>query len=142
VKLASRKATSAGGQRRDQRQHDWERAPPLRQVYPQLGLIRLELVFADATRPAPSPQSLTFYPAARAFFRVACPCFDCDGEFDLSSNVRELAPSAGPRQRRVSGMLQCQGMRIRDRSGSARCPVELQFQIGMSTAGGACAEPA
>jgi hypothetical protein len=141
MKLASRKIASPGELRRDQRQHDRERAPPLRQLFPQLGLIRMELAFADATHPAPSSQSHTYYAAARAFFRFACPCYDCDGEFDLSSTVRELAAAAGPRLREVRGALQCQGIRMRDRASGSHCPIELQFKIGTTTAGGARTEP-
>lgn len=141
MKFTSRKVASPGEQRRDQRQHDRERAPSLRQLFPQLGLVRLELAFADATRPAPSPQSHTYYAAARAFFRFACPCYDCDGEFDLSPNVRELAAAAGPRLREVRGALHCQGLRTRDRSSGAHCPIELQYGIGTTTAGGARMEP-
>jgi hypothetical protein len=141
LKLASRKIASPVEQRRDQRQHDRERAPSLRQLFPQLGLIRLELTFADATRPAPSSQTHTYYAAARAFFRFACPCYDCDGEFDMSAAVRELAAAAGPRLRQVRGTLHCQGIRARDRASGARCPIELQYDIGTTTAGGARMEP-
>jgi hypothetical protein len=141
MKLASRKIASPIEQRRDRRLHDRERAPPLRQLFPQLGLVRLEMVFADPTRPAPSSQAHTFYGAARAFFRFACPCFDCDGEFDLSATVGELAAAAGPRLRQVRGTLQCQGIRTRDRASGAHCPIELQFQAGTTTAGGARTEP-
>jgi hypothetical protein len=73
MKLASRKIASPIEQRRDRRLHDRERAPPLRQLFPQLGLVRLEMVFADPTHAAPSSQAHTFYGAARAFFRFACP---------------------------------------------------------------------
>jgi len=141
LKLASRKTPSPGEQRRDQRQHDRDRAPSLRQMFPQLGLIRLELTFADPTRPAPSSQSHTYYAAARAFFRFACPCYDCDGEFDLSPTVREVAASAGPRLREIRGAVQCLGIRTRDRASGAHCPIELQYRIGTTTAGGARMEP-
>jgi len=110
-------------------------------MFPQLGLVRMELAFADTTQPAPSAQSHTFYAAARAFFRFACPCYDCDGEFDLSSTVRELAAAAGPRLREERGALLCQGVRTRDRASGAHCPIQLQYRIGTTTAGGARMEP-
>jgi hypothetical protein len=80
MKLASRKIASPIEQRRDRRLHDRERAPPLRQLFPQLGLVRLEMVFADPTHAAPSSQAHTFTGQPALFFRFACPCFDCDGE--------------------------------------------------------------
>jgi hypothetical protein len=142
VRFTSRKVPSPGEQRRNRRQHDRDRAPSLRQLFPQLDLIRLDLAFADATRSAPSPQAHTYHAAARAFFRFACPCYDCDGEFDLSANVRELAAATGPGLREARGALHCQGLRARDRASGAHCPIELQYGIGTTAAGSARMEPA
>ena len=35
----------------------------------------------------------TLFPSANAFFRFACPCAECDGEFDLTTTIKTLAAS-------------------------------------------------
>lgn len=132
MKLAARKASTPRVQLRDQRQADRNRAPPLREEFPELAQLRVELYFADSTRPAPSSQSHTLYPAARAYFRFACPCFDCNGEFDLGAEARALAAASGPRQRETRGALECVGVRSHDQRGGVRCPIQLQFRIGIT----------
>jgi hypothetical protein len=84
MKLAPRKAVSSIEQRRTRRLSDRVAAPALRTAFPQVENLRIELNFSDRTAHAPSLQQHILYPSARAFFRFACPCFECDGEFDLT----------------------------------------------------------
>jgi hypothetical protein len=135
MKIAVRKNASLDEQRRYRRQYDRDRSPALRSAFPQLQQLNIELSFADRTGAAPkevSPSSQThaFYPAAQAFFRFRCPCADCDGEFDLSSHVAQVATSTNGRSSRsLSAKLQCTGTRARDRASGAGCPIELNFRI-------------
>jgi hypothetical protein len=63
----------------------------MRARYATIAKLQIDLSFLGSSRPPPSPQSHSYYPPARAFFRFACPCSECDGEFDLSGQVAELA---------------------------------------------------
>ena len=69
------------------------RSAPLRDVFPDVDQLRIELIFNDTSAYTPSPQLHTLYPAAPAFFRFACPCADCDGDFDLTGAVASLIES-------------------------------------------------
>jgi len=133
VKLAARKAVSVSEQRRNNLQFERERSQALRDVYPAVGHVRVALVFDGGTPRTPSPQSHTFFPAARAFFRFACPCAECDGDFDLAGPVSALLadvarlPSAGARQ--ATGRITCNGVRLRDRVGDRPCLMSLEYQL-------------
>ena len=82
MKLATRKAVGTGAQRRLQLQSARASAPALRERLPQVATLRFELRFEVPDGRTPSPQQHTLYPAARAFFRFACPCSECDPSCD------------------------------------------------------------
>ena len=112
MKIAARKNSSLDEQRRYRRQYDRDRSPALRSAFPQLQQLNIELSFGDRTGAAPkevvpSSQSHAFYPPAQAFFRFRCPCADCDGEFDLSANVAQLAGTPGRGSRTVAAKVHC-----------------------------------
>ncbi len=94
---------------RERLAYDFTRAAPLRDLYPQLAEVRVEFEFQDGTLRAPSPQAFSYFPAARGFFRYACPCHSCSGEFDISSHVAELAAKADKPQRNRRLNLTCPG---------------------------------
>jgi len=133
MKLATRKAVSISEQRRNRLQSDRARALALRDTFPHVGTVRIELTFNDQSENAPSPQLHTLYPGARAFFRFACPCAECDGDFDLAPAVTALLNEAGRSRRAadrsVRGQLHCQGVRLRDRATSRPCPIELDYRL-------------
>ncbi len=140
MKLATRKSVSISEQRRNRMQSDRARAQPLRDKFPHVGTVRIELKFDDRSEHSPSPQLHTLYPAARAFFRFACPCAECDGDFDLAPAVTALlndaARSKRPADRTVRGQLQCQGVRLRDRVSSRPCPIELDYRLTVGSENG------
>ena len=113
MKLAPRKAVSSIEQRRTRRLSDRVAAPALRTAFPQVENLRIELNFSDRTAHAPSLQQHILYPSARAFFRFACPCFECDGEFDLTGAVNKLVADPAGSKRRINrtatDTLACQG---------------------------------
>jgi hypothetical protein len=108
---------------------DAARARTLRQLYPQLSQLRIEFEFEDGTSRSISPQSFTYFPAARGFFRYACPCHGCSGEFDLSDEVAELATrsTTAQRSRRVS--VPCAGQRARDVNTRVACPICARVRV-------------
>jgi hypothetical protein len=108
---------------------DFTRAAPLRQIYPQLAEVRVEFEFQDGTERSPSPQSFSYFPAARGFFRYACPCHSCSGEFDISGYVAELASKGDKttRSRRVN--VTCTGQRAHDLNERVACPICARIQV-------------
>ncbi len=110
------------------------RAAALSKVFPEIEQLRIQLVFNDpnARSQPPSPQLRTLYSAAPAFFRFACPCADCDGDFDLTDVVTTLISSGAGRARAssIDGHLSCHGVRFRDHPvHQTRCQMQLSFQL-------------
>jgi hypothetical protein len=108
---------------------DAARAIPLRQLYPQLAEVRVEFEFDDGTTRSPSPQSFTYFPAARGFFRYSCPCHGCSGEFDLSAHVAELAARSSTTQRSRRVSVSCTGQRARDVNTRVDCPICARVRV-------------
>jgi hypothetical protein len=107
----------------------FSRAAPMRDAYPQLAELRVEFEFEDGTPRAPSAQAYSYFPAARGFFKYACPCNSCSGEFDLSGYVAELAGESGrkPRSRRVN--VSCDGQRAKEVNTRESCPVCARIRL-------------
>jgi hypothetical protein len=120
--------------RRDQLIRERVRAAQLRQSFPQIEQLRIELTFNDARGRAHSPQVHILYPAARAFFRFACTCNDCDGDYDLGNAVAALFKNTARGTRVARGSLVCDGTR-RDlpRDGST-CSIRIDYQLTSTAA--------
>ncbi len=130
MRITARKSAKITG--RERLMSERTRSAPLRDVFPNVDQLRIELVFNDASAYTPSPQLHTLYPAASAFFRFACPCADCDGDFDLTGAVASLIESTAGRRRTdasSSGRMQCQGVRLRELAGQKDCPMQLSFRL-------------
>jgi hypothetical protein len=131
MKIAVRKSVNPAAQRREMMLSERNRSAALRRAYPDVAQLRIELIFSDQSDHIPSPQRHILYPAAPAFFRFACPCADCDSDFDLMPVVAKLLDGAPGRKRAatVSGQMSCNGVRLRDRAGSNACSMQLKFQL-------------
>jgi hypothetical protein len=131
MKVAVRKSSSSMP-RREQMLNARTRAAALRDIYPELGQLGIELVFDDRIAPKPSPQLRTLYPAAPAFFRFPCPCTDCDGDFDLTAAVAGLVEKSSgrkPTAMSASGTLTCVGVRLRDRADNRVCTMAVTYKL-------------
>ena len=129
MKVPQRKTVNSAAQRRELLLSERNRSAALRRAFPDVGQLRIDLTFSDLSNHTPSPQRHTLYPAAPAFFRFACPCADCDADFDLMPVVAKLLDGASGRKRAASGQMSCHGVRLRDRVGSAACSMQLKFQL-------------
>ena len=134
MNLGSRKAASEYEKRREQLAADRLRAPALRQRFPEIGRLRIELGFeqSPAQTAAPSAQLHTLYRAAPAFFRFSCPCAGCDGEFDLTDAVTAVAANQGKRSLAPPkvGELNCQGIRFgHNLTLRATCSLQLRYTL-------------
>jgi hypothetical protein len=137
--VPSRKAVSVAAHRRLVLHADRAKSSTVRDTFPDVGVIHINLDFSEP-HPPPSPQRHSLYPAARAFFRFACPCVDCDGEFDLATVVAELVTAGAPAKRAtgrsVTGRSPCRGIHWRDSDHSEPCRIELSFRVVVSFAAG------
>jgi hypothetical protein len=97
----------------------------LRQLYPQIAELRVDIEFEDGSSWAPSAQSFSYFPAARGFFRYSCPCHACSGEFDLTAAVAKLV-GGGSRSLRID--IPCEGRRARENEAIA-CSMRARVSI-------------
>lgn len=113
---------------REKRRRAYTLSPLVREEYPRLEHVTMELKFTDPAGVGHhSQQTHTFAAGARAYFLVSCPFSTCvDGGFDLSGPVANLISHQGES---VSGRLVCQGWHDRNRMGERRCLLELQYKL-------------
>lgn len=134
---APRKAVNTAVQLRLDLQAERGKSPLLRDLMPTAEVIHLEMSFAEFF-PLPSAQLHSLYPSARAFFRFACPCTDCDGDFDLSDEVARLAkPGASSKraaERTANGHRRCAGVLWRNGKHSKACTIEMTYRIAFRSA--------
>lgn len=126
MRLMAAKSPKGAVPRREQMLYERARSMVMRQAFPQIEQLRIELAFDDNRSLPLSPQVHTLYPAAAAFFRFACPCADCDGDFDLAEAVTALSKSGTLASR---GRLTCNGSRGDRPPGRATCAVSLDYRL-------------
>ncbi len=134
--VPTRKPANPVERHRQQMQLNRRSASSVRQAFPDISLIRIELTFSGGAYRAPSPQIHLLYPAAYAFFRFVCPCAECDGDFNLTSDVTALMTQrqAGSLPDGISGSGSCRGVYRRDSTCSEHCGIQVSFRIGVELA--------
>jgi hypothetical protein len=129
------KLSSAQGRNllRERQRRDRATAQPLRVSYPQFASLKLQFEFreVDPDIVAPVPHLLFMHPPSNAYFLFPCPHADCDGEFDLTTAVAELARS---RKASCDGRQVCGGQRVRNKSGRGPCELSLKYTIAPGAA--------
>jgi len=115
-------------QLRERQRRDRATAQLMRALYPQFASLRLEFDFSepDPDTAAPAPHLLVMHPPSQAYFVFPCPYADCDGEFDLTTAVGELARSQEPVSQ---GTQRCSGQRVRDKNGRSPCQLILEYTL-------------
>jgi hypothetical protein len=113
-------------ERRERLRRDRAAALPLRQVYPAVLQLRLELLFQGPTLNNPAPQSHTLHAPAQAFFEFPCPYADCDGYFDLGAAVTTAVCDSA---HRATGELRCSGKRAVRVGDKEPCQLHLDYTI-------------
>jgi hypothetical protein len=111
---------------RERHRRDRAAAQLLRDRYPQFASIRLDFDFSDDGPFTPAPQVTVLHPPARTFFFLPCPYADCDGEFDLTAAVANLARD---KETHAEGQLKCSGTRLRDKDARTPCGLTLEYVI-------------
>jgi hypothetical protein len=131
VKVLEAKSSKGSVPRREQMWKQRARSDAMHKGFPEIERLRIELVFFYGDGLPLSPQVHTLYPAATAFFRFACPCADCDGDFNLTEAVSALARNG---TLVAQGQLICDGARRNRRLEIVACSVRLNYELTTSSA--------
>jgi hypothetical protein len=127
VRPSSSSPTALRQERAERLRRDRAAKLPLREAFPAVQQLRLELKFEGRATNIPAAQSHVLHPPARAFFEFPCPYADCDGQFDLTVAVNTMLADRVPG---TEGVLKCSGQRL-DRHAS-RIPCELQLHYAFT----------
>src|SRR5262249_45469061 len=113
---------------REKRRRAYTLSPLVRDEYPRVKCVIMELKFNDPNGIGHhSQQTNTLGAGAHAYFMVPCPFSTCvDGGFDLAGAVADLISHQGEQ---VAGRLVCHGRHDRGRPGERSCLLELQYKI-------------
>jgi hypothetical protein len=127
MKLAPVSPAAERQERRERLRRDRAAALALRDAFPAVQQLRLELQFQSSNAATtPATQSHTLHASARAFFEFPCPYADCDGHFDLSAAVN--AALADPAHR-ASGAMGCSGRRAARVGAKEPCQLLLNYTV-------------
>ncbi|HTY95075.1 MAG TPA: hypothetical protein VMC02_14385 [Steroidobacteraceae bacterium] len=113
-------------ERRERFRRSRAAAVALRETFPAVQQVRLELFFQGSSATTPAPQCHTLHGPARAFFEFPCPYADCDGEFSLGPAVE--AALADP-SHRATGEAECSGGRAARDGGKQSCKLRLTYCV-------------
>ena len=121
-------STNSRNQLRERQRRDRALSQLMRAQYPQFASLKLEFEFSESDPDvlAPAPHLLVMHPPSQAYFVFSCPYADCDGEFDLTSAVADLARSHEPH---AHGSRKCGGQRVRDKNGRTPCQLTLEYSL-------------
>jgi hypothetical protein len=121
-------SANSRNQLRERQRRDRATAQLLRVMYPKIASLRLQFQFSESNEElsAPAPQLLVMHPPTQAYFMFPCPYADCDGEFDLTSAVADIARS---RESHSHGSLKCGGHRVRDKNGRTPCQLNCEYTL-------------
>jgi len=111
-----------------QRHSHWQKSPAIRNVFPGVEAVRINLTFDDLEKIGnPQPKQLTFGPEQKAFFHIACPFRECvRGGFDLGPEVLDVVRAQATLAR---GEQVCQGWENPERFGEHRCWLRARYEI-------------
>lgn len=127
MRLSSSSPAALRQERAERLRRDRAATLTLREAFPSVQQLRLELKFEGAAANLPAAQSHVLHPPARAFFAFPCPHADCDGQFDLTAAVGAVLTNQAVG---AQGVLKCPGQRL-DR-GAARVPCELDLHYSFN----------
>ena len=129
MRLSSSSPAAVRQERAERLRRDRAAALTLRDAFPAVEQLRLELKFEAATANTPAAQSHVLHPPARAFFAFPCPHADCDGQFDLSAAVGALLTNQAAE---AKGVLKCSGQRLDRRAARVPCELDLHYTCSVA----------
>lgn len=129
MKLALVTPAARRQERRERLRRSRATSVALREAFPAVQQLRLDLLFRSPGPATPAMQSHTLHAAAHAFFEFPCPYADCDGQFDLGTAVQAALADPG---HRASGELECSGKRAVRVGASELCQLHLSYTVTAS----------
>ena len=124
MRLSSPSPAALRQERAERLRRDRAGKLPLREAFPAVQQLRLELKFEGTATNIPAAQSHVLHPPARAFFELPCPYADCDGQFDLTVAVNATLADRAPG---AEGVLKCSGQRLDRRASRIPCELQLHY---------------
>lgn len=115
-------------QQREARQRQYAAAPELKEKFPSIKEVVVELSFNDPEgKVNPSPHKRIFIQDMQAFFEFPCPLRECNnGGYSLSKTIME---SLSSRRTELNGKMSCKGKRSRDKAAATCCDLELNYRV-------------
>jgi hypothetical protein len=101
-------------------------APVLRDSFPNVTELRIELKFDHESELAPSSQVRILHPPARLALRYACPFPGCTGSFDLEGPVTDLLKDSAMT---FASDVRCAGVRPRKGNADKACTGHMKFRV-------------
>lgn len=124
MRLSSSSPAAVRQERAERLRRDRAAALTLREAFPAVEHLRLELKFEAPGANIPAAQSHVLHPPARAFFAFPCPHADCDGQFDLTAAVSAALTNPAAE---AEGVLKCSGQRLDRRAARVPCELDLHY---------------
>lgn len=135
MRLSASSPAALRQERADRLRRDRAATLTLRQAFPAVQQLRLELRFEGTAPNIPAAQSHVLHPPAQAFFAFPCPHADCDGQFDLTAAANAVLTSqAGAANQTVAeaeGALKCSGQRLDRRASRVPCELHLHYTLSV-----------
>lgn len=121
-------------QQKFNRSQAYFRAAPLKEDYPQLAKLTVDMSFkrysGDPDVRNLNPQQEIYSPESKAFFELKCPFRECvDGGFNLFAAVSKMVANG---ETEASSTITCQGWQDENRIGKHRCWLEMNYNITAS----------
>jgi hypothetical protein len=98
----------------------------LRDSFPDVAELRIELRFDHESELAPSNQVRILHPPARLALRYACPFPGCTGSFDLEGPVTDLLKDSAIS---FASDARCTGVRPRKGNADMTCTGHMKFSV-------------
>jgi hypothetical protein len=129
VRLSASSPAALRQERAERLRRDRAATQTLRQAFPTVQQLRLELKFEGAETNVPAAQSHALHPPAQAFFAFPCPHADCDGQFDLTAAANAMLTNQAMAE--AEGTLKCSGQRLDRRASRVPCELHLHYTLSV-----------
>lgn len=115
-------------QQRQRRYDLLSRAPKLKDKYPHLNELNIQMSFKEPDwGDDPEDKVVSFSRESKAFFEIECPHVECiNGGFDLATSVSDLVDKGITE---ASGSITCKGWQDLERINKHRCLLKMNFVI-------------
>lgn len=129
MRLSSSSPAALRQERAERLRRDRAATLTLREAFPAVDQLRVELEFEGMAANIPTAQSHVLHPPAKAYFAFPCPHADCDGQFDLSAAVSAMLTNQAAG---AKGVLKCPGQRLDRRASRIPCELHLHYTFSVT----------